>query len=317
MNLSELEGAEIMVPGSIANIGPGLDTLAVAVQLYLRVRVARVSSSERGSLHFHFGKLPLNGENRIETAFYKLAGNNRHFPSLHLEVESDIPMGSGLGSSAAATIAGFRVHELLYGEQSCERLLTAAAELEGHADNAAAALLGGLAVCCQRQDGSVMAFSNPWPSSLAFIVLTPAVALSTERSRKALPQSVLLKDAVANMQRVLFLLQALQTRDDALLTEALSDRLHQPARESLVPGLNAALRLSHPDLLGVFLSGSGPSIVALARENSCEIEELMAESYRPLGIPFRTSILRVHSPSLTTEAPLLRANSMHGICCLH
>ena len=305
MSSRELEGAEIMVPGSIANIGPGLDTLAVAVQLYLRLRIARVSSSERGALHFHFGKLPLNGENRIETAFRKLAGDRQNLPSLHLEVESDIPMGSGLGSSAAATIAGFRLYELFYGEQSCERLLTAAAELEGHADNAAAALLGGLVVCCQKEDGSVYAFSNPWPASLAFVVLTPEVALSTERSRKALPPSVPLKDAVANMQRVLLLLQALQSGDDSLLAEALADRLHQPTREPLVPGLNTALRLSHPDLLGVFLGGSGPSIVALARERTSEIEELLVQSYRPLGIPFRTSILRVHDPSSSTVAPLL------------
>jgi homoserine kinase len=294
-----------MVPGSIANIGPGLDTLAVAVQLYLRLRIARVSSSERGALHFHFGKLPLNGENRIETAFRKLVDNRTDFPSLHLEVESDIPMGSGLGSSAAATIAGFRLYELLYGEQSSERLLTAAAELEGHADNAAAALLGGLAVCCQKQDGSVYAFTSPWPASLGLVVLTPEVALSTERSRKALPQSVPLKDAVANMQRVLLLLQALQSGDDSLLGEALTDRLHQPARESLVPGLNAALSLAHPDLLGAFLSGSGPSIVALARERLGEIEEMLAQSYRPSGIPFRTSVLRVHNPSSSMIAPLL------------
>ncbi len=305
MSSQELEGAEIMVPGSIANIGPGLDTLAVAVQLYLRLRIARVSSSERGALHFHFGKMPLNGENRIETAFRKLAGNRHDFSSLHLEVESDIPMGSGLGSSAAATIAGFRLYELLYGEQSSERLLTAAAELEGHADNAAAALLGGLAVCCQKQDGSVYAFTSPWPASLGFVVLTPEVALSTERSRKALPHSVPLKDAVANMQRVLLLLQALQSGDDSLLGEALADRLHQPARESLVPGLNAALSLAHPDLLGVFLSGSGPSIVALARERLSEIEEMLAQSYRPLGIPFRTSVLRVHNPASSMIAPLL------------
>jgi homoserine kinase len=305
MSSQELEGAEIMVPGSIANIGPGLDTLAVAVQLYLRLRIARVSSSERGALHFHFGKLPLNGENRIETAFRKLVDNRTDFPSLHLEVESDIPMGSGLGSSAAATIAGFRLYELLYGEQSSERLLTAAAELEGHADNAAAALLGGLAVCCQKQDGSVYAFTSPWPASLGLVVLTPEVALSTERSRKALPQSVPLKDAVANMQRVLLLLQALQSGDDSLLGEALADRLHQPARESLVPGLNAALSLAHPDLLGAFLSGSGPSIVALARERLGEIEEMLAQSYRPSGIPFRTSVLRVHNPSSSMIAPLL------------
>jgi homoserine kinase len=295
MTASDIEGAEIMVPGSIANLGPGLDTLAVAVQLYLRVRVVHASSSESGSLHFHFGQKALLGDNRIEAAFLKLC-EGRKFPSLHLEVKSDIPMGSGLGSSAAATIAGFRLFEFLFGKQSDEYLLTAATEMEGHADNAAAALLGGLAVCCEKEDGRVLAFSMAWPESLRFVVLTPAVSLSTHTSRKALPESVSLKDAVCNMQRSLLLIQSLQSGDDSLLVEALCDRLHQPARQSLVPGLASALRLSHPDLLGTFLSGSGPSIVGLARRCWTEVEQLMKASYRPLDIPFETRILKVHTP---------------------
>ena len=104
-----------------------------------------------------------------------------------------------------------------------------------------------------------------------------------------------LKDAVANMQRVLLLLQSIQSGDDGDLAEALCDRLHQPARESIVPGLSAALKLSHPDLLGVFLGGSGPSIVALARQSCDDIADVLAETYRPLGIPFRTSTLSVHN----------------------
>lgn len=290
-----LEGAEIMVPGSIANLGPGLDTLAVAVQLYLRVRITGVSNARRGELKFHFESQVPAGENRIESAFHKLAEKNGDFPSLEVNVCSDIPMGAGLGSSAAATIAGFRLYEVLFGKQSEERLLSAALELEGHADNAAAALLGGLSVCCQRQDGTVSAFSLPWPESLSLVVLTPEVRLPTQMSREALPQSVSLRDAVANMQRALLLLQSIQAGDDEVLAEALCDRLHQPARESLVPGLNAALNLSHPDLLGVFLGGSGPSIVALAREGCDSVAGLLAESYRPLGIAFHTSVLRVHN----------------------
>ena len=299
-----LEGTEIVVPGSIANLGPGLDTLAVAVQLYLRIRIEGVSAHDRGALEFSFDGHPLTVENRIETAFRMLVGD-AEFPSMRLDVSSEIPMGAGLGSSAAATIAGFRLYEALLGQQSSERLLTASTQLEGHADNVAACLLGGLAVCCQKSAGSVSAFSLPWPEALRFVVLTPAMTLATKKSRGALPESVPLKDAVANMQRVLLMIQAIQTGDDSVLLEAFCDRLHQPARELLVPGLKAALGLSHPSLLGVFLSGSGPSIVAVARYGCDEIEELLAESYRPLGIPFRTSILSVHTPAVTQYSAMV------------
>ena len=301
MSFGSFQDVEITVPGSIANLGPGLDTLAVAIQLYLRVRIRNVSSHQRGSLEFHFEPQFTPPQNRIEAAFRLLAGSNSDFPSLTLDVQSDIPMGSGLGSSAAATIAGFRLYELLFEKQSNERLLTAAMQLEGHADNAAASLLGGLAVCCEKQDGSVFGFSLPWPDGLALVVLTPEMSLSTDKSRCALPKSVVLKDAVLNMQRVLLLVESLQSGDDSLLIHALCDRLHQPAREALVPGLSKALKLTHPNLLGVFLGGSGPSIVALAREQCEQVEDLLADTYRPLGIPFRTSILRVYSPdSLST-----------------
>src|ERR1700742_117872 len=142
----------ITVPASIANLGPGLDTLALAVTLYLRVRVRRGEGVNQ--LNFHFGELELAGENLIEKGFRRLAGD-REFPSLDIDVETDIPLRSGLGSSSAALVAGFRIYETVFGRQPAGDLLTAGCELEGHPENVAAALLGGLVACCQRPDGSV------------------------------------------------------------------------------------------------------------------------------------------------------------------
>ena len=110
MSFGSLQDVEIIVPGSIANLGPGLDTLAVAIQLYLRVRITKVSSHQHGSIEFHFEPQCAPAENRIEAAFRLLAGDRSDFPSMTLDVHSAIPMGSGLGSSAAATIAGFRLY---------------------------------------------------------------------------------------------------------------------------------------------------------------------------------------------------------------
>ncbi len=294
MNRTAPSEFEIKVPASIANLGPGFDTLAVAVQLYLRLSV-RVAAGAN-ELRFHFVDCQPNGENYIERAFRFVAGQRGgSFPSLHVEVRSEIPTKSGLGSSAAATVAGLRLYEAIAGPLPPQGLLNAACALEHHPDNVAAALLGGLTVSCQLPDRSVVAVRLEWPASLAFVVLTPELALSTTESRKALPKRVSREDAVFNLQRVALLLQALQSSDFSLLREALHDRLHQPFRQKLVPGLDRALALEHPDLLGVCLSGAGPSIVAFAEKNFEAIEELLAETCRSTGLPFQIRKLRVHS----------------------
>ena len=286
---------EIRVPASIANLGPGFDTLAVAIQLYLRVRARRIPDSE-GELRFDFGDLALGGENCIERAFRTLAGRDQaSFPSLEVEVRSDIPLRAGLGSSAAATVAGLLLYEAVTGSGRRQELLEVASKLEGHPDNAAAALLGGLASSCQMRSG-IVATSCAWPDDVSFIVLTPEFSLETPASRRVLPNLISRTDAIFNVQRVALLFQALQTRDFTLLREALRDRWHQPFRHPLVPGLGKALDLEHPDLLGVCLSGSGPSIVALAQSNHAAVAALLAEAYAPLQIPFKLRILAAHQP---------------------
>jgi homoserine kinase len=293
MNKTRPQEFEIKVPASIANLGPGFDTLAVAVQLYLRVK-ARVMPGH-GQIDFHFEGQGLSGENYIERAYRYLAGQRSdELPSLSIEVHSDIPMGAGLGSSAAATVAGLRLCEAITGPISTQAMLNAACELEGHPDNACAALLGGLSASCQLPDGSVRAATFSWPASVRFVVITPDQPLGTKQSRAALPISVPLHDAVYNLQRVTLLLHSLQAQNFAMLKHALSDRLHQPARQSVVPGLKEALTLQHRDLLGVCLSGSGPSVVALTDRNPAAIAELLTAVYKRLGIAHSVRILDAH-----------------------
>lgn len=301
---------EIKVPASIANLGPGFDTLAVAVQLYLRLRVKKLPG--HGELRFHFLDHQLHGENCIERAYRSLAGADfDRLPSLSVEVRSEIPMRAGLGSSAAATVAGLRLYEAVAGPVSVATLLNAACALESHPDNAAASLLGGLTISCQLADGVVHATSVAWPDSLDFIVLTPEQPLATGDSRAVLPQCVSRADAVFNLQRVALLLNSLQSGNYSLLKHAMGDRVHQPSRQKIVPALAAALELQHPDLLGVCLSGSGPSIVAIAERNHREIGRLLGAVYERCGASYNGRILQAHH-GVDERVPIFRSGLL---CC--
>jgi len=290
-----LEPVDVAVPASVANLGPGLDTLAVALELYLHVRAKPWPGEGKNELRFDFVGCELDGENFIERAFRFMAVRDGvEFPSLHVEVRSEVPSRSGMGSSAAATVAGLRLYDSLFGPLPVQELLNVACELEGHPDNAAAALLGGLTTSCQLEDSSVVALSTPWPEAVRFVVLTPEMGLDTASSRRALPKRLRREDVVFNFQRVALLLQALQSHEYSLLREALRDRCHQPFRLMLVPGLEELLELQHPDLLGVCLAGAGPSIMGLAEKNVATVQELLTSAYRPLGIPFTVRTLRAY-----------------------
>jgi homoserine kinase len=296
---SPLSGSgRIAVPGSVANLGPGFDALAVAVELYLHLDVVDVRPGAPGQLQFTFvGGPALVGENRIERAF-RLA--EQRFGSttrgLVVEVRTDIPMRAGLGSSAAATVAGLRLYEAVASPRQTSELLALATEIEGHPDNAAAALLGGLALSCQFADGRVEARTWRWPDTLKLVVGTPESQLETAAARKILPQTLTLRDAVFNLQRVLLLVRALESGRFEDLREALGDRWHQPTRQKFVPGLPEALALDHPAVLGVCLSGSGPSIAALSAERHAEAAALLADIYKRLDVAYTIRTLSAHQP---------------------
>ena len=289
---------EIAAPASIGNVGPGFDALSIAVQLYLRVRILDVDRSAADRLETEFAGLPPRGENRIERAF-TLARLRTGIPApgLRVRASTEIPVCAGLGSSAAAAIAGLRLYNAVTSALSEADMLSLACEIEGHPDNAAACLLGGLTVSCCRDDGRVIARPSPWPARLRFAIATPDVELATKDARAVLPGSVPLADAVFNLQRALLLVRAVENERYEDLREAFRDRWHQPARASLVPGLREALAIDHPAVAGVCLSGSGPSIVALpvpGREQ--EAAAVLQDVYRTIQIPVTVRILSAHQP---------------------
>lgn len=290
-------GSELVVPGSIGNLGPSFDALAVAVQLYIRVRVIEILPDAPGRFEAQFvGRAPC-GENRIEVAFrHAAACSGTQPPGVRIQIRSDIPSRAGLGSSGAATIAGFRLYEALTAPQAHTRWLGMACDIEGHPDNAAASLLGGLAVSCVHDDKRVTARTAPWPAAIRMVVATPDVELETPHARGVLPQTVPLRDAVFNVQRALLLLRTLESGQYEDLREALRDRLHQPARAPLVPGLTEALALDDPAVLGVCLSGSGPSIVAFVTDGAAAATERLRDIYRRLGVTCTIRTLAAHQP---------------------
>ncbi len=295
----------IAVPASIANLGAGFDTLAVAVQLYLHLDVERLTGENQ--LDFHFLNCTVDGENYIERSFRFLAnGRGRSHPSLRVHVRTEIPMRGGLGSSAAATVAGLRLYEAIAGPLPLQGLLNAACALEGHPDNVSAALLGGLTVSCQMPDRSAFALSLPWPDDLSLLVLTPQFSLSTAASRGVLPEQVPREDAVFNLQRVALFLQAVQSGNYSLLREALQDRLHQPFRKELVPGLEDLLALEHPHLLGICLSGAGPSVAALVSDDLDAVETLLRQCFARQSLPFTVRRLKAHQPAAFGSAAYWR-----------
>jgi len=171
-----------------------------------------------------------------------------------------------------------------------------ATELEGHPDNAAAALLGGITVSCQTDDGRVVARAWKWPDAIRFVIATPGSVLETKHARAALPASIPLPDAISNLQRALLFLRALETGDYGDIREAVKDRWHQPTRQTFVPGLEQALRLNHPAVLGVCLSGSGPSIAVLASDRHAEAAAILGEIYKSLSVPYTIRTLSAHQP---------------------
>jgi homoserine kinase len=294
---------EVLIPGSVANLGGGFDTLGVAVQLYLRARIVDVRASGGGRLEVVRSRPAVKGGNAVERAFAAIARQaSRPVPTVLVEIDSEIPMAAGLGSSAAATVAGLRVFERVVGPVPEDMLLATATALEGHADNAAPALLGGMTSVVETGDGGVRALRWQWPDDLRLIVATPFDGLATSKARAALAPAIPRKDAVFNLQRVLLLIHSLQNGEYDRLRAALQDRWHQPARAALVSHLEAVLAINDPDVLGACLSGAGPSVAVFARRDFTRVERQLQATCEAAGTPVTVRTLAVHRESAVRAA---------------
>ena len=255
------------VPATSANLGAGFDCLGIALDLYNDVallpdRPFRVEVLGEGS-----DTLPRDRSNlaaRTVLRFFEILG--RPSPSFQLRLTNRIPLTGGLGSSSTAIVGALLVANRLAGDPlGPDELLRLAVEIEGHPDNVAPALLGGL-VLSVIADGRVVTARIPVPPDLRGVLFIPSFTISTRDARRRLPRRVSLEDAVFNIGRSSLLVAAMTTGRLELLRVATQDRLHQPYRQVLFPAMpllfDAALKAG---ALGVWLSGAGSALMALVR----------------------------------------------------
>lgn len=270
----------IKVPASTANLGSGFDTLGMALSLPLECWFSLGDELEIVVRGEGEGTIPETADNLV----WKTADHlhreiaKKPMPNGRLTIKSRIPMARGLGSSAAAIVAGLVLaNTFLSPRLSREQLLSWATKLEGHPDNVAAAIFGGFVLAWEQEDG-IRVKSYPAPELRCLLVI-PDYKVSTEEARRALPDMVPLQDAVFNAQRLALWIDALNRRDWSLLSEAGRDRLHQPYREPLVPGMReliAGALFEGARFAG--LSGSGPTITVLAEpDRTMPLAQRLAE----------------------------------------
>jgi homoserine kinase len=294
----------VSVPATSANLGAGFDTLGLALALHNEVvaeEADRVTVSVAGE---GAGHLPADDTNVVARGVrlaYEAAG--RRFRGVRLECVNRVPAARGLGSSAAAWVGGLTAGNTLLGSPlDRDGLVGLAARAEGHPDNVAAAVFGGLTVACPTAAG-VSAVSLPVPRELQWLVLVPEVTSATAEARAVLPAVVPRADAVFNVQRVALLLASLQAGRVTALAAALDDRLHQPYREKLfpwMPGVVAAARAA--GALGCVLSGAGPSLLAVVAGDAARVARAMEDALRGAGIAGAARALAVDTHGAVARA---------------
>lgn len=300
----------VRAPATTANMGPGFDSMGMALDIFntISVRLAdnfSISITGQGEAVLSHGT-----ENMVYRGFAAVfEKQGAQVPTVCLTCHNEIPLRRGLGSSAAAVAGGMVAANVMSGDGlSAEELLSLADGIEGHPDNVAAALFGGCQIVVREGD-RLTSISSPLKDGLTAVLLIPDFEIPTDRARAVLPENVGIGDAVFNIGRAALLSMALATGNTQALKLATQDALHQPHREPLFPAMKGIFRAAlDAGAYGVFLSGSGSTILALVDANEERIAQAMLNEANRWGVQ---GVTRIAYPSLTGVS-VLEADTGEG-----
>ncbi len=299
----------VKVPASSANIGPGFDCLGLALPIYNTITIEEtvlpgtgieinMMSEEETIDEMVFDSIPRDENNIVYKAVEMLYNSIGQEPSeLRINIQAQIPITRGLGSSSSIVVGGLLAANKLLGSPADETaLLAIATEVEGHPDNVAPAILGGFVLAAQEDDGTITYCKLKWPEEWDLTVCIPDFELSTEIARSVLPKEVPMSDAIFNAKHLAMLIEAVNTKDAKLMKAALKDRLHQPYREKLVPGMKDIMEaFKHEDgVLGCVLSGAGPSLLVISHKYDVDkIKSVVKDIWEKQNIKVDVRTLKV------------------------
>lgn len=295
--MGKSETVKVRVPATTANCGPGFDTLGIACNIYNELEltlftneVLEIAVSGEGKQY-----LPTDDSNLIWHVIKDLLQKtNSSYKGAHIKMHNNIPLSHGLGSSAAAIVAGILAFNLAVGEPfSKEEMLKIATDIEGHPDNVAPAIFGGMTISLQEND-AVKTFSFIPKLPLKMIVAVPEFFLATKKARQVLPEKISVKDAAFNIAHAASLVAAMCTGNSDVLRYAFADRLHQPYRAALIPGMyDVFAAAEQAGALGAALSGAGPSLIAFTIDNENAVGAAMVKAFAAHSIDSHYLILDI------------------------
>lgn len=286
----------LRIPASTSNIGPGFDTLGLALKIYNSIEISEINNSNKFNIEYLFPHREINEDNDIYLKSYRIATRalGEKIKGFSAKIRNRIPIGAGLGSSGSAVIGGVITAFLIAGEKiDLHKVLNIAITIEHHPDNITPCLVGGFTVSGV-VNGEVHFQKFIVKKRVKVVVVLPDFTLETKKAREVLPSRLSLEDVVANLNRASYLVSSFAKNDFENIQWAFHDRLHQPTRSKLIPGLNDVIESANRrGAYGCFLSGAGPSVVALCSKNEEKIGKTICNVWKKHGVNAKSFVTEI------------------------